>query len=207
MPSVQYETLGLDGRRLLILGESHYESTLGEVSTNAQCKLTWDVIERAIRGDAGYSFYSKVESAVLGRALNSPAPSLDFWKRVAFYNFVPRLLETSGERPSRLDLQNGATLFFELLRLIKPNAVLVTGVTVWNAISKFFPAEAQSTQLNSDLPSNTWRWERLSLGPILATWTVHPSYSGKIKFTDASWRGRVARFIGEITVSPEAPRV
>lgn len=196
---VQYGTDGIERRRLLIVGESHYESKPGDVAVGTECTLTLEVIGRAIRGDAGFSFYSKIANAVSGEELNTPEQRSGFWKRVTFYNYVKRLLNTSGERPSKEDLSSGAPSFFDLLRLVEPDAVLVTGQTVWDAISDFFPPGARSTRANLDQPSCTYRWEGITASPILGTFTVHPSARYGVRFTDATWQSRVARFVKEIS--------
>jgi len=195
---VRYDTLGLDGRRLLILGESHYESTPGDVKTRTEYKLTWDIIDRAIAGES-LPFYSKIATAVSGEELTSSEERSGFWKTVAFYNYVQRLLKTPGERPSATDLKSGAAPFFDLIRLLSPDAILVTGVTVWNSISDCFPEGARSTEERSDEPSSTYRWEGITSYPILATWTVHPSdFHSRVGFTDPKWRTRVSRFVNEM---------
>jgi hypothetical protein len=200
---VQYGTDGIEGRRLLILGESHYESEPGDVDVATQCALTLQIIDRAIRGDAGLSFYSKIANAISGKDLTTPEQRSGFWKRVTFYNYVQRLLNTSAERPSAMDLRSAAIPFFDLVRLLEPDAVLVTGKTVWNAISEFFPEGARSTQENWDQPSVTYRWEGVTSSPILATCTVHPSaFRSQVRFTDPKWQARVSRFVKEICCAP-----
>jgi hypothetical protein len=195
---VEYGTLGIHGRRLLIVGESHYQSKPGDVDAATQCTLTLQVIERAIRGDAGFSFYSRIAHAVSGEELNTPEHRSRFWKRVTFYNYVKRLLNTSGERPTNSDLRDGGPSFFDLVRIVEPHAVLVTGQAVWDSISDLFPAEARSTQTVPDQPSCTYRWEGITASPILATFTVHPSARYRVRFTDPKWQSRVSRFVKEI---------
>jgi len=195
----EYGSVGIHGRRLLILGESHYESNPGEVNVATQGTLTLECIQRAIQGDAGFGFYSKIADAVSGETLRTPEQCSGFWKRVTFYNYVQRLLNTAGERPSKADLSSAAPAFFDLLRLVEPDAVLVTGKAVWDAISQFFPPDARSIQTIFDQPSCTYRWEGITSSPILATHTVHPSFRFHVKFTDPTWQSRIARFVKEMT--------
>ncbi|MDE0003395.1 MAG: hypothetical protein OXQ29_11940, partial [Rhodospirillaceae bacterium] len=53
------------------------------------------------------------------------------WQQVAFCNYVARLLE-DGEQPTDQDWADGLPLFQQTLDELKPDAVLVTGLGVWN---------------------------------------------------------------------------
>ena len=118
---------GIDGRRLLILGESHHG---GEGCNYAG--FTAEVIRKEALGENGHArrrFFARVQRLVIGgRGGLSDEERTDFWSRVAFYNFIQSALESSRDRPTEEMWQAGQACLPETLEELKPDVVLVLGI-------------------------------------------------------------------------------
>ena len=115
--------LGLPSR-LLILGESHYGG-----SENYYRGFTKEVIKDQWRGHR-HPYFTKVQKSVLGPSQEVDAK--DFWKFVAFYNFIQRLVEKPEVRPDQHMWEEAAAPFRETLNRLGPTHVIVTGFGLWD---------------------------------------------------------------------------
>jgi hypothetical protein len=116
--------------RILILGESHYEY---EEEPGRKCQddefLTRRVFGDFSKGREKNPFRRGIAAAVLGRSARpvDAGAYRDFWKSVAMYNYVRRLLK-KGELATKTDLVDpGAAIAFtdEVLPALKPDCVFV----------------------------------------------------------------------------------
>lgn len=186
-----YDSGGLDGLRLLLVGESHYSDPPGDVADTDIPALTRDMVERAIQGDRGPQlFYDKIGKSISGRSLTDCDARNDFWQRVAFCNFFQRLLEGSKAKLTKTDAQEALPVFRDVLATVEPHAVLVTSIKVWNSIKPF-----NSVTRNEDAPSKTFLWT-LDGRSMVATWTPHPSARSQA-FSTSRWQERTRRFMDE----------
>lgn len=120
--------LGLPSR-LLILGESHY----GDPEEYRR-SLTTEVIEDQWSGHS-YRYFTAVQKSVLGPSQEVDAK--DFWKFVAFYNFIQRLVgEKPGVRPDQHMWKEAAAPFRETLNRLGPTHVIATGFDLWNNLPR-----------------------------------------------------------------------
>lgn len=189
----KYESEGLEGLRLLIVGDSHYDSLPTDAANLP--KLTVDVVGNAIRDDGGsLFFFHRIGDVVSGHPLIDRKARDEFWQRVSFCNFFQRVLESSDAKPTAEDQEAALPIFRDVLDGLRPNAVLVTGYRQWNSIKPW-----DSVPRTSDTPRGTWLWAVSGLRMIAAP-TVHPSwYRGDLedRFIGSVWQARVARFVAE----------
>jgi hypothetical protein len=123
-----YEYGGLFSKRILILGESHYQWDEKIPLTES---LTIECIKEQISGDYTSKFWTNIAITFLNRY-----PSLEekqyFWYSVAFYNYIqenvgfgPRVRPTSD---MWITARNG---FEEVLEDFKPQCIIVLGYKLW----------------------------------------------------------------------------
>lgn len=123
----RYTSEGLDGMRLLVLGESHYGSKSDEEPT-----FTYNIIRRLARVEDRPGRYYSVTATLLldlpsARHLSLEARR-DFWDRVAFYNYVQTFPgETAGIRPTLEMWEAAQEPFLSTLGELDPHVVVVTG--------------------------------------------------------------------------------
>jgi len=128
-------------KRLLILGESHYE----------WCALCWKkhiqrgkdltcgcIAEHLIDGTNSISHWRIVEYALTGKILDE-AERTYFWHSVAYYNFIQELVGYfgGGGRPPKATSQmreNSEQPFIEVIKILSPDIIIVLGYTLWNCL-------------------------------------------------------------------------
>lgn len=137
-----YGTGGLFGRRVLVLGESHYQWQEGDVyvqPSRLNREFTRKCIQERIDGKKNARFWPRVQTIVGGPQYADDTEA--FWHAVAFYNYVQGSVGTySKERRSRPSLeqwQESQAPFDKVLALLKPERVVVCGCQLWENLHTF----------------------------------------------------------------------
>ncbi len=122
----KYVAEGLDGLRLLIVGESHYGSGTESADFTRSIVQKWGREKR-------HRYFTTVAKLVLdrGSAYISDAERADFWDRVAFTNYVQSFVDESAEsraRPTEEMWEAAREPFRQTVRKADPDAILVTGL-------------------------------------------------------------------------------
>lgn len=128
------------GRRLLVLGESHYTSKPEEVGTSWPDYTQWCVRKFPINGESN-PFYDNVARIFSdGYRQNGVAEHRRLiWNSVAYFNFVPVCADGrsiadggTGRRPTAKMFEEGANSFLPIIRKLDPEAVIVCGLQTWD---------------------------------------------------------------------------
>jgi hypothetical protein len=164
-----YENNGIDGRRLLIIGESHYVGSRQEFAEiRASRTFTQEVVERQWT-TASWSYFTKIAKAVTGE---EEPDKRTFWNKVAFYNYVQDIVGTGPrERPTKRLWKEAADILPSVIDELRPHYILATGKGLWNQL----PIDWETAE-----PLNVRNWEtcvgRTVDGyPFRATYMIHPS--------------------------------
>ena len=120
----------IGGKRLLILGESHYTEKQEWVG-RCDPEDTHNVVQY-LAIDTRYRFFTTVSKLVTGVAHGewSDEQNRGFWNSVAFYNFVPVFLSKGG-RPSPEIWNAGRGPFVRVLDEMNPDVIIVCGLELW----------------------------------------------------------------------------
>jgi hypothetical protein len=120
--------------RLLIVGESHYARPAGNETLEplvakheANPDFTRDVIwECPIEGEWSNRTLERIEPIFTG---SGQSTGTAFWERVAFYNFVQRMMRFEGtsERPTWDDLLAGWRTFAGVAEILRPDLCVLLG--------------------------------------------------------------------------------
>jgi hypothetical protein len=139
----QYE-IGIDNKKILILGESHYCCNPGECDGCSD--QTNEIILKQInetRSDfESNPFYTKLAKLFLkkvpGEYISLNEKKL-FWNSVAFYNYIQESVgETARIAPSKEMFEISWGPFQNLIEAITPDLVLILGQRLWDGM----PGEA-----------------------------------------------------------------
>jgi hypothetical protein len=142
-------TKGFKGRKLLILGESHYtkwkEGKVGQAATHVlDNEFTRDCIKETINRDdhSNTRLWKNIEKSLLNQSgvpwkgseenwtMDGGRP---FWERLAFYNFVQSPVEAgSRQAPIKEQFQKSFQPFRAVLDALAPERVWVCGKRLWN---------------------------------------------------------------------------
>lgn len=124
---------GFDGVRVLIVGDSHYAcGEPGETSKEnwtTECVRYWVVNQK----EPTPPFWRKLTETVRA-ALAPEMTEPDIWERLAFYNFIPRLMGSSSERPTRQDYADANDAFPQMYERLPapPTVILVATLRCWD---------------------------------------------------------------------------
>jgi hypothetical protein len=129
----RYQLEGLDGLKLLALGESQYGPP-GHLTEPIPGIRTRDSSStQEIVQDLGIecrnAFFTKIYKLVSGRLRDPPSPEdkASFWQQVAFYNYIQWWLPRARFRPSPEMWQAAREPFLRVLEEYEPDVVLVLG--------------------------------------------------------------------------------
>ena len=117
-----YCSLGFNGVRLLILGESSY----GAAGSANRSGTIDDVRELGQR--APNRFFTKIFKLVSGVNSVSASDRAEFWEHVAFYNFVQSLVgDRSRLRPTAKMWTDATAPFLDTVAELQPHLVVALG--------------------------------------------------------------------------------
>jgi hypothetical protein len=129
-------------RKLLIVGESHYAFADNDIDYEKKFReatqdksLTRECIfESPICGDWRNNTFDNIHRVFL--ETNDFSKSI-FWEYIAFYNFIPRLMDYRiKERPIWVDFYNSWKTFIDIIRIIKPTDCVFIGVSASNSFNQ-----------------------------------------------------------------------
>lgn len=125
----KYQSEGLDGLRLLILGESHY----GENGTEHP-DFTRDVV-KSLGQENRHRFFTTTAKVVLGMGSShiSDTKRADFWDRVAFANYIQTFVAEdadSRKRPTEEMWKEARKALPTTIEKTNPDAIVVLGLEV-----------------------------------------------------------------------------
>lgn len=181
---------GFGGRRVLLLGESHYREdgwTDDPALTRPFTRKTFGDMETCERKGGG-KFFDELDRLLTGNRTPALTDAAQAWERVAFCNLSQRFAGTAaGHRPSGSDFKDGGKILVDaILPILQPEVILVLGRTAWRmfahgkcADQPFFHAR----HVNSEGRRRRYLEERhvwsLDYGNGMAwmTWVYHPSWN------------------------------
>jgi hypothetical protein len=170
---------GFNGRRLLVLGESHYDEWEGE-QHQLDNDSTRECIREVIDRDTGSAaFWKYLEQVLLNeRRTDGWAPSggKSLWNKLAFYNFVQSAVSGGPRiRPEWKLFEASRKPFRVVLEILRPERVLVCGKGLWERMEEI---TEEGDYLHDDVQAY-----RLTDGTkVWCLATVHPS-SGRYSWS------------------------
>ncbi|WP_344676346.1 hypothetical protein [Paraburkholderia graminis] len=127
----QYATEGFRGLRVLLVAESHYGGKHGERPT-----VTPEIVKalalgrkhpRATKKLKRHSHFAKIMTATSNRCSAAGFRGIhrvDFWERVAYFNFLQEFMRDKRVEPPAEAWLRGAKAFAEVLQVLEPELVV-----------------------------------------------------------------------------------
>lgn len=169
----EYGVNPIHGRRILILGESHYNRG-GKYSAHSE--FTRNCIIEQIKGERRGRFWTNVAIALMG-AKPKQEDKANFWNRVCFYNYVQKFAGDGPRiRPTDTMWKTSSEAFHFVLREVKPELMVVLGYSLWKNIPKNIGRQGMNKVAGRD----TWWYPISNSSDCLAVNLIHPS-SGKFR--------------------------
>lgn len=174
------------GKRVLILGEAHYQWDKG---TDQYPELTQEAIRAQMSGEYTYAFWTRVAGAFIGHKPDLEEKG-EFWQSVAFYNYVQEFVGFGPKlAPTPEMWSRSVPGFVELLDRLSPQAIIVMGYRLWNHVPDL--DGSADFAMDDGKGMRTWRYPLKHGGSALAYPIRHPS-SG---FNGAKWHPFIRKAI------------
>ncbi|MDE6140909.1 MAG: hypothetical protein K2F95_08175 [Alistipes sp.] len=130
-------TGGIFGKRILVLGESHYCQDHDAPTEN----LTREAVEKYLAGEYIQSF-KLFEQSLVG-AKTDMSQRRQIWDSLLFYNFVQNPLGETPRQKLAVDNPDRSTdAFFEVLEEHRPQYIIAWGYRLWDKA----------------MPTKRWTW-------------------------------------------------
>ena len=134
-----YSTGGIFGRRIMVLGESHYcgeNCSVCGVTHRGGCQdftsgVVRDYLDQNNEREGWMSTYLKFERSLVNRE-TTPAESVKIWDSLLFYNFLQVAMQRPRQAGTSEQYRAAAGPFFEVLDRYQPDLLVVWGVRLWN---------------------------------------------------------------------------
>ena len=170
------------GKRVLVLGESHYQWDENQPIDNWPT-LTIECIEEQIAGEYTDRFWTNIAIAFLNHL-----PKLDekraFWHSVAFYNYIQQCVGFGpGPNPTPAMWPQSLCAFRHLLNTHQPEVIIVLGRPNWWNIQRL---GAEGPHMEGARCTET-QWLQYAGGSCLAYGIYHPSSRGRHSFKGQYW--------------------
>ena len=150
---MDYANGGIFGKRIMILGESHYcdESCTdcGDCQLHRECmNFTQQVLDDYLNENKERQnwmrTFLKFERSLVGEETNQ-AMRLKIWNSVIFFNYLQAAMGGPREAGAAEQYHQAGKAFFEVIEKYQPEYVIVWGKRLWN-----------------NLPGGHWRQEQVS---------------------------------------------
>ncbi len=136
MPFVgrQYEK-GICGKRVMVLGESHYCAHPEEAVPGLTISIIKDLFDPTSEHEPYKNTYTKFERALAGKALSFPEKEA-VWNSVLFYNYVQCPITGARVSPTSQEFASSEAAFFEVLEQYRPHCVIAWGKRLYNNLPR-----------------------------------------------------------------------
>lgn len=130
-------TNGISGKRIMVLGESHYCANENDATPEITNRIIADLFNPDSEHEGYKNTYTKFIRALSGDfSLSSAEAKKKWWDKVLFYNYVQFPISGARKEPNSKEFNDSADAFFDVLNLYKPDYILVWGDRLYNNLPR-----------------------------------------------------------------------
>ena len=135
-----YANGGIFGKRIMILGESHYCdeecADCGDCRLRRECMgftqhVLGDYLDEGKERQNWMRTFLKFERSLVGEETDQ-AMRLKIWNSVIFFNYLQVAMGGPREAGTSEQYQQAGKAFFEVIEKYKPECIIVWGKRLWN---------------------------------------------------------------------------
>lgn len=167
---------GISGKRVLILGDSHYCARLSDATPQLTQNIIEDLFDSSSAFEHYKNTYTKFERSLAGHEIDQSDKrgKRKVWNDVMFYNYVQEALSGPREAPSARQFSASEAPFFEVLNHYKPHKIIAWGTRLYNHLPQ------KGKQLpdlvdHSNTPHEVWSYTLNNGQTVEVIQCVHPS--------------------------------
>ena len=182
-------TRGINGKKVMVLGESHYCAHESEAVPELTRIIIRDLFDDKSEHEGYKNTYTKFGRALAGKQLYDKDKEA-VWNSVVFYNYVQVPLSEARKEPKVQDFTNSEIAFFDVLEQYHPDCLIVWGKRLYNNL----PRRGYQTDdliMPDGSKIETWTYELANGHRVYLLPITHPSAA----FTPEYWHDAIHRFI------------
>ena len=135
-----FNDIGIFGRRILVLGESHYcgDCTRNECENvyKSKCRyFTTKVVIDFLNGITNNT-YTKFERSLIGKWTTQESRE-SIWESIAFYNYLQYALDKSRKPGASDAYKQAVEPFYQVIDILKPEFIIVWGKRLWKNLPSY----------------------------------------------------------------------
>lgn len=132
---VIYGTHEEPGKKILVLGDSHYCAYKKDATENLTQRIFDDFIYSKSEHDPYKATYTKFERFIEGKIINEH-DRVWLWNHLVVYNFLQEPMSGPRICPTKIQYTNSTDAFWEVLETYQPDIVIVWGKRLYNNLPK-----------------------------------------------------------------------
>ena len=175
---VIYGTKDDPGKRILVLGESHYCADPNDATEDLTKKIINDFVYSESEHEPYKNTYIKFERALAGRVIDEEERK-KLWSHLMFYNYVQVPITGPRMSPSGFDYINSEAPFFDVITIYKPDIVITWGQRLYSNLppNLYEYRGAEYIDISTDILPNiqTWYYELSENKKVAVLCINHPS--------------------------------
>lgn len=122
---------GIKGKRILVLGESHYCENEKDAIPSLTIDIIKDLFDENSLHEPYKNTYTKFAKALEGSDINFQDKKR-IWNSVAFYNYVQVPISEARKSPTSEQFKGAEEAFFQVLEQLQPDYVLAWGQRLYD---------------------------------------------------------------------------
>ncbi|MDR9399171.1 MAG: hypothetical protein RI562_08915 [Salibacter sp.] len=155
-----YYHKGIDGLKVLIIGESHYKKPGSKADRIAADPHFTIKIVKEMGEMKEYDDIKMFKNFHMTMVGSDEFDHSRFWKGLSFYNFIQRAMDSNKGRPNKEDYLNGWSVFPKVIQELSPDICIFIGVKAYDFMKRQIKKESEVHILKSiksrDKISNTY---------------------------------------------------
>ncbi|MDL2303756.1 uracil-DNA glycosylase family protein [Bacteroides sp. OttesenSCG-928-D19] len=183
---------GVNGKKIMILGESHYCNHPSEAIATLTIDVIQDLFDPNSEHEGYKNTYTKFERALIGKPLSWKEKE-SVWNSVIFYNYVQTPISGARQSPTTQEFASSEEAFFEVLNKYQPDCIIAWGKRLYNNLPRR-GKQAADLLLPDDKYSETWSYT-LENGRVVEILPItHPSAA----FSPEYWYKAIQMFLNRL---------
>jgi len=122
---------GIDGRKVMALGESHYCGRPEDDTTEITNDVILCYLDSANEFEGWMNTYTKFIKALSGEEISRESSAL-WWNKILFYNYVQVPMSGPRVAPIAQEFRNSDDAFFEVLEQFQPDCIIAWGKRLYD---------------------------------------------------------------------------
>lgn len=179
---------GFNGKRVLVLGESHYCADVTDFTADLTRSIIRDLYDENSEHEGYKNTYTKFVKAMTGEDTLTASDKKLFWNSVAFYNYVQVPISGARVAPTSAEFKGSRDAFFHVLEELRPDICIAWGARLYNNLPTG-GQQGQDYKATDGKWIESWKYFLSDGKPVVILPITHPSAA----FSPAYWHGIISQ--------------